>query len=123
MDMPVGLMIFFSSVMPVSYTHLDVYKRQVQEIFFYIQGTTLQIAFNVVYKEEPSTLNMNMDQWMNPDEGEKKGGSSIRVTELGLSLIPIYCLYPPGGWSPPDGQTATPFVCRGRENARKRVLR
>lgn len=24
-----------------------------------------------------------MDQWMNPDEGEKKGGSSIRVTELG----------------------------------------
>lgn len=23
-----------------------------------------------------------MDQWMNPDEGEKKGGS-IRVTELG----------------------------------------
>ena len=48
-----------------------------------ITGDGSFFSFNVVYKEEPSTLNINMDQWMNPDEGEKKGGSSIRVTELG----------------------------------------
>ena len=51
--------------------------------FSVITGDGSFFSFNVVYKEEPSTLNINMDQWMNPDEGEKKGGSSIRVTELG----------------------------------------
>ena len=63
-------------------------KAAVKEIpgetnFSVITGDGSFFSFNVVYKEEPSTLNINMDQWMNPDEGEKKGGSSIRVTELG----------------------------------------
>jgi len=43
--------------------------------FSVITGDGSFFSFNVVYKEEPSTLNINMDQWMNPDEGEKKGGS------------------------------------------------
>ena len=51
--------------------------------FSVITGDGSFFSFNVVYKEEPSTLNINMDQWMNPDRVEKKGGSSIRVTELG----------------------------------------
>lgn len=51
--------------------------------FSVITGDGSFFSFNVVYKEEPSTLNINMDQWINPDEGGKKGGSSIRVTELG----------------------------------------
>lgn len=54
--------------------------------FSVITGDGSFFSFNVVYKEEPSTLNVNMDQWKNPDEsggGEKKSGSSIQVTELG----------------------------------------
>lgn len=51
--------------------------------FSVITGDGSFYSFNVVYKEEPSTLNINMDQWISSDEGERKSGSSIRVTELG----------------------------------------
>lgn len=61
----------------------------------------------MVYKEEPSTLNINMDQWMNPDEGEKKGEQDHPCHGTGRGRSDGHCQrdvhHPPAG---PQGREA-----------------
>lgn len=51
--------------------------------FSVITGDGAFYSFNVVYKDEPSILNIHMEEWVNPEGGKGRTGSSVRLTELG----------------------------------------